>query len=281
MGIYSRDYIREEPRGGFMGGGGDFWAVKVLIAINVVVYLLQNMSGSNVTELFGLSLPDIVPGCQVWRLLTYGFCHDLYSVGHLAFNMLALWVFGRMVEPIYGPREFLAFYLTAIVASGLCFIGFDFGRAQPGFVVGASGGIAAIVVLCAMHFPKLEILLMFVIPIQLRWLAVLYLVGDLTGMLGGANDNIARAAHLGGAAFGFAYYRFGWKLMNLWPSAKNVRSMARSVTREKLRVYTPPPEDLDKQVDEILAKISAEGEASLSDRERQILKDASRRYKDR
>src|SRR5207237_381134 len=81
--------------------------------------------------------PDrLWPVPELWRLLTYGFCH--VNTSHIFFNMFSLWLFGKYVEPIYGAREFLAFYLVGILISGLAFLGFDAAHAVPHGTIGAS-----------------------------------------------------------------------------------------------------------------------------------------------
>jgi hypothetical protein len=140
----------------------------------------------------------------------------------------------------------------------------------------------AVVMLAAMLYPRMTVLFMFVIPIEFRWLAVMYVVADLSGFLQGGS-NVAHVAHLGGAAFGIAYKYYNWSITRLWSRirSRSPRSWAPPVNRPKVRIYEPQPENLDEQVDAILDKIHREGEASLTERERSILKDASRRYKNR
>lgn len=287
MGIYSRDYIREHrPVGGF-GGPSDQWAIKYLIIANIAVFLLQNLYRP-VTDLLSLSLADLQT-FQIWRLVTYGFCHDLRSIFHLAINMFILWMFGRAIEPILGSREFMAFFLGGIVVSGLGHVGVQaLQLSQPEVtverlpgVLGASGGVMAVVFLTAMYYPRMTVLLFFVIPMQLRWLAVLYAVADVTGMLQG-QSSVAHAAHLAGAAFGVLYKYYNWRVLN-WGGALRdwfrFRGLRKARTRRNVRLYQPEEDDDvdDAEVDAILEKIQQQGEASLTDRERKVLKNASRR----
>ena len=119
MGIYSRDYIRDQrPSGGFGVPGGQ-WAIKYLLIANIAVFFLQNLGPPEqgvVANWLALSRQDLFPSFQIWRLVTYGFCHG--SLEHVAFNLFVLWMFGRAVEPILGSKEFLAFYLSGVVISG-------------------------------------------------------------------------------------------------------------------------------------------------------------------
>ncbi|GAB4160215.1 MAG: rhomboid family intramembrane serine protease [Planctomycetaceae bacterium] len=304
MGIESRDYIRDDDNRSytfrFGPPQGGYWAVKYLLIANVVVFLLQLMTRDPVfapqivgglTSWLSLNLsnivnPDPTQGFQIWRLLTYGFCHGNFT--HIFFNMFVLWMFGRVIEPIYGSREFLFFFLGGVLISGVCHVLMQAVQQNPAGVVGASGGVMAVVFLTAATFPRMEVLLMFVFPIQLRFLAVLYAVVDILGALNPQGSNVAHFAHLGGAGFGIAYKYLGWRLSGMWDTIirKIGRHRIRS-TRPKVKIYRPhdsiqsepSQEEMKRRVDEILEKIHKHGEASLTDKEREFLSDASRRYR--
>lgn len=286
MGIYNRDYIRGSRPQRSLGQPGDLWAIKFLLIANIAVFLLQNLTVRSPYSLgmwLSLNALDLFPSFQIWRLVTYGFCHG--NLEHIAFNMFVLWMFGRVIEPIYGSREFLAFFLGGVIVSGMCHVAFQTAQGSEVGVVGASGGVMAVVFLTAMNYPRMTVLLMFVLPIELRWLAVLYAVVDVTGVFQGGST-VAHAAHLGGAAFGVLYKHYDWRVMRWWERLTSSRPRSRLFRpRPKVRIYEPsrkePRKDFDKQVDAILEKIHRHGERSLTDQEREILKTASRRYKDR
>src|SRR5713226_4463770 len=80
----------------------------------------RDATHSVVTEALLLDADKVLHG-QVWRLLTYAFLHDPYNYMHILFNMLFLWWFGSDVEDLYGPKEFLLFYLLSAVVGGVCF----------------------------------------------------------------------------------------------------------------------------------------------------------------
>lgn len=216
-----------------------------------------------------------------WRLITYGFCHDRTDLFHLAFNMIILWMFGRLIEGIYGRREFLWIYLLGVLVSGVCHLAWQLasgGGTTP--MVGASGGVMAVMVLSAIHFPRMKVLFMMIIPVSLGILVVGLVFVDVLRAMGafGGATHIAYMAHLGGAAFGFVYFRSGIRLSSGWESfADRFGVWRRRVARPSVRMYQPPVDGFDDQVDAILEKISREGEASLTDRERELLMEASRR----
>ena len=254
---------------------------------------------SYVQEWCELDTGKVVQKGQVWRVLTHAFCHDRYGVFHVLFNMLFLYWFGCTLESMYGSREFLLFYLAAAVIAGLAFVGLDLytGSRIPG--IGASGAVMAVTMLYAMHFPRETICIFWLIPIEMRWLMLLFIIWDLHPLLltlGGDQmfTGIAHAAHLGGLAFGFAYGKSPWRLENIGgliaagskrkPTAagRARKPAAKLGDRPMLRLVAEPEPDPEMdQVDEILDKISKSGQDSLNDDERALLRRASERLKNR
>jgi membrane associated rhomboid family serine protease len=311
MGIYDREYYR--------GSGSrllDPWSTtgevcKWLIGINVGVFLLQmltfprGMPGGMgpatmgpVTDFLILDTNLVFSG-QIWRLLTYAFLHSPGDIWHILFNMLFLWWFGSEIEGMYGPREFLTFYLVSALLGGIGFTGYyglgDLAAGQmgpPHWCLGASGAVTAVLVLYACHFPFRTILLFFFLPVPI-WLFVAFQVfQDAVVFASGRDNGIAVAVHLAGALFAFLYYRFHWRLSPLW---SNFRFSLRRRARPRLRVYHeesikagPPPlprssvdEQLEAKLDAVLEKIKTSGKESLSESERQLLLRASEIYRKR
>lgn len=297
MGIYDREYYRDE-RSSFLGTlarEGHVW--KTLILINVAAFILQLAFadwGVNgwFTDLFAINTEAILHG-QVWRLLTGAFLH---SAGwqHIVFNMLIVWWFGSEVEGIYGAREFLAFYVTAAVVASAAFVAGDVLAGKHSTAIGASGAATAVMVLFALHFPNRMILFFGIIPVPALLLVAIYVALDAFGAIGGRpGEHIAFTAHLGGAAFGCLYYKFHWRITNLWPGGWSV-SFRRP--RPKLRVYsgeaegepvpvgpprTPPDSQLEAELDAVLEKVARHGKSSLTEREQQVLMRASEIYRNR
>lgn len=284
MGLYDREYYREERRGLYLSGPRTI--TGKLILANVVVWVVQQFTGDWLVEWFGLH-------AQMWRqpwlayqVFTCGFLHATDTPWHLAFNMLALWFFGSEVETLYGPREYLRVYLTALLAGSLAWLSEVHLRGMEHAVaIGASGAVTGVVILFALNFPQRIIYVFGVMPIP-AWIAALFLVlMDLAG-LGRGERQIAYSAHLGGAAFGLFYYRFHWHLGRLLPRGWSMARMWRRLPRPgrpRLRLHNPPGDDsaLNAEVDAILEKIHLHGEASLTPHERKVLQRASRRYQQR
>jgi len=222
MGIYDRDYYRSDGPSFFNQGQ----VCKFLILLNVIVFFLQlvtypqrgayltlQQEGGIVTEWLDLQPARVMHG-EVWRLLTYAFLHSVGSIWHIVFNMLLLWWFGKDMEDLYGPREFLFFYLVAAALGGVAFtVDWIVDPEGTRSCIGASGAVTAVLVLCAFHYPYRRILIFYLLPVPL-WLMVVVVVGiDFqTMMVIGHRADTAVVVHLAGAAFAALYYKLNWRL---------------------------------------------------------------------
>jgi membrane associated rhomboid family serine protease len=308
MGIYDREYYRREGPS-FLGSIAQHGKVcKWLIAINVIVFILQVVGESgptveqdadgelravpaavSVTDALMMNADAVLHG-QIWRLLTYAFLHDPGTPWHILFNMLFLWWFGTDMEDMYGPREFLTYYLVAAVLGGLAFqLAWMTGHGSP-YCLGASGAVTAVLVLYAFHFPRRVIYLWFFLPIPI-WVLVAFQVGqDLFGLLGGHAGRTAVTVHLAGAGFAFLYYKSHLRISSYLPNWSNLRG------RQRLRVYREMPsrpvvterpaidanaEHFEAKLDAVLEKVARYGQSSLTDSERELLMRASEMYKRR
>lgn len=274
--------------------------VAKIIVVTIGVYLLQTLThragspDSLAFDWLALERDLLFQSGQVWRLVTYAFCHSEASLTHIACNMLALFFLGRIVAKTLGETEFLAVYLTSAVFAGIVQASSMAIWRSPGqdWTLGASGAVSAVFMLFALHYPKMKLYLFGLVPIQARWLLLGVVAWDAAGFLGFATNpfsasgaKIGHAAHLGGLIFGFLYFQ--WH-MNLTGWTKNLVDKSAGTVREvplpqsDLRVFNPgvqPEVDFTQQIDQILAKISDEGEASLTDRDRRLLKQASQHLK--
>jgi membrane associated rhomboid family serine protease len=327
MGIEGREYYRESSRYSDRLTGWGWQSIppvcKWIILANIIVFLLQifvsrpaQLSDFNAVlresegispeqiELYVSQLPkvslaqrwlelttsDVLHG-QIWRLLTYAFCHDRSAIWHLLFNMFFFYMFGPTLESMYGSREFLLFYLCSAVLSGVAYVGLDLVTRTSAPVIGASGAVMAVTMLYAIHYPRTIIYVMFIIPVEIRWIVLVYIIFDLHPVLlalagDQVSTGVAHASHLGGLAFGFLYWKFNWRLDRFVGGVRMPRWDRTFGSRRSVRLYRPPPATTsttasDAQVDDILRKIGQHGEASLTEDERQILIDASRRYQNR
>jgi len=187
--------------------------IFVLLIANGLVFALQQFAPGPMGRLFalqplvdppGYSFPSFLP----WQLLTYGFLHDTRSLMHIIFNMLMLWMFGRDLERLMGPRRFLTYYLSCVVGAGLVqlLVGVIQGWGVP--TVGASGGVFGLLLAYGMAFPERRIMLMFPpIPMKAKYFVILLGLFELSLGLSGVDNGIANFAHLGGMLFGYALIR--------------------------------------------------------------------------
>ncbi|MCS5616397.1 MAG: rhomboid family intramembrane serine protease [Planctomycetota bacterium] len=299
MGFQDRGYYRS-PTSGF---APEWSAVNAIIAINVAVWLANFILAGNllrevVSVNFSLNnfccLQSDLPShlWKFWTLLTYGFLHDDRSPWHILFNMLTLWFFGRPIEAVLGRAEFTRFYCVSIIVAGLAWLigeRLTGGMMDNSRLVGASGGVMAVLAAFIWYYPRQTVLIYGILPVPAWALGVLYLFSDLQGAGSQASD-VAHVAHLAGAAFGILYVWRGWRLDGLAESWDRIRQ---SIRTRRLRVFSPDDEagrrfgsdddepPLEEEVDRILEKIGRSGEASLTEGERETLARASRRFKGR
>ena len=180
-----------------------FSAVNILIAANVVVFVLQQLSNGAMEDLFALWPMQTAlgePSFQVWQIITYSFLHDTRNISHLLFNMLGLWMFGAEIERYMGPRRLLACYFASVITAALSqlFVPVLFG-APPGITLGASGGVFGLLLAYAYLFPKRKVVpLIPPIPMPAWLFATLYAGVELFLGVTGNLSGIAHFAHLGG-----------------------------------------------------------------------------------
>ena len=177
-------------------------AVKILIGVNVLVFLLQGASNGEVDLLFGLWPLQPIEGhvyFHFWQIVTYAFLHDTHNLAHLGFNMLGLWMFGSGIEQYVGPRRLLACYFASVVTAALTqlFVPTLFG-ASLGPTIGASGGVFGLILAYAVMFPKRKVAVYFLIPMPVWLFATLYAGIELYLGVTGTAAGVAHFAHLGG-----------------------------------------------------------------------------------
>ena len=188
-------------------------AVKLLVAANVLVFVLQNLSKGALDDLFALWPLQPINGqsyFQFWQIITYAFLHG--NITHLLFNMLVLWMFGAEIERYVGPRRLLACYFASVVTAALSqlYIPTLFG-APPAPVVGASGGVFGLILAYAFLFPNRKVIpLIPPIPMPAWLFATLYAGIELFLGVTGSQSGVAHFAHLGGMV-GSALVIMNWR----------------------------------------------------------------------
>jgi membrane associated rhomboid family serine protease len=196
--------------------------VKNLLIINVLMYFGTLWMGeptlpgviNELSEWGRLSLAAFYPGSEFFRpyqIVTYMFMHA--NIGHLFFNMFALYMFGPPSEHVWGPQKFLFYYfVTGLGALVVHFLvkyielnymgGSNMSMHVP--VLGASGSVFGILLAFGMLFPEARVMLLIPpIPIKARLMVIIYAALELFLGLGNFESGVAHFAHLGGALTGF------------------------------------------------------------------------------
>jgi len=181
--------------------------IFTLMVINGLVFAAQQFAPGLMLKLFAL-WPVQTPWFMPWQLVTYGFLHSERDLMHIVFNMLMLWMFGRELEQIMGPRRFFTYYMTCVVGAGVVqlLVGAYYGSGAP--TLGASGGVYGILLAYGMAFPNRTLMLIFPpIPMKAKYFVIMLGLFELTLGFSGAAPGIANFAHLGGMLFGFILIR--------------------------------------------------------------------------
>ncbi|MCF7854290.1 MAG: rhomboid family intramembrane serine protease [Candidatus Pacebacteria bacterium] len=287
--LSDRDYIRHNYR---RPTSHNTSIVFAIIVANVIVFILQMMSGNRLTEYLWLHSHYLLRG-QVWRLGTHMFAHG--GLGHIFFNMWGLYIFGKPLEDRIGGERFLYLYFVSGIMGALTWLLFNWGGAHP--VIGASGAVFGILVASAMTFPNRVYMLLFPpIPMKLKTLAVVFGVIEVISLLSLPGSPIARLAHLGGMIGGFLYVHWGLGKPRGLYSGTGSRSFSPASWWRQLRAKffhstfrsTDNGADHDDEdtispaeVDRILDKIGEHGLSSLSKHERDILDKARDRLRNK
>lgn len=275
-----------------------------LILINVAVFVIVNIISLPFILFLRENPIDLISWLSLyaspknllyhpWGIFTYMFLHEGFF--HILFNMLFLYWFGQIVQDMIGKPKILPIYIFGGFAGGLLFIlAYNFlplfgSVVASASCIGASAGVMAIVLAAATIAPDYEIGLMFIGPVKIKWIALVYVILDLIGIQSGnAGGHIA---HLGGALFGFIYVKqlqsgndFAKPFYAVTDFFKNLfkKKSKLKVEYKKEKEYastfsnkqnTPNKKETNKQekLDAILDKINRSSYDSLSKEEKDFL----------
>jgi membrane associated rhomboid family serine protease len=261
------------------------WVKRLLIA-NGVIYLLMLIVGRGFFwNWFGFTPAEVLT--RPWGVVTYMFIHG--DFWHVLLNMLVLFFFGPPLESRWGSNEFLKYYLLC----GLGGAALSFLFAPTAGVIGASAAVYGVMLAFAWYWPDSPIYIWGIFPVKAKWMVAFLFILTFISAFGGAGGGVAHFAHLGGLAAGALYLRVGapdaaggsflrksgrGQRMAIVPrKEEEEEGRSRRVVRRSRGKDGLPDEELLDEVDRILDKISASGMASLSDEERQVLDEVSRR----
>lgn len=183
-------------------------AVKHIIIINVLMLVLTYLNNPLMSKWFALNPISFL--WKPWQLVTYMFMHG--GFGHLFFNMYTLFIFGSVLENVWGTKKFLTFYFVTGIGAALVNIGVQYLTGSFALTVGASGAIYGILMGYAMLYPDSTLTLLFPpVSMKAKWFVLIFAgIELLLGISNNPADNVAHFAHLGGLVFAFLLLMF-WK----------------------------------------------------------------------
>jgi membrane associated rhomboid family serine protease len=231
-----------------------------------------------------------------WQLITYQFLHGGFT--HILFNMLFLWMFGMEIENLWGSKKFLLYYLLCGVGGAILQLIVQLlTGAESAPTIGASGAVFGVMVAFAMIFPNRYIYVYFLIPVKAKYLIAFLVVIEF--MSAGQPSLIAHVVHIGGSLVGFLFIMFDnnnqFSFKRIFSAFRKPPTFGSTDTRGfRKRIYREPDvedaefyevknkkdENLDvsqEEIDRILDKISQSGYQNLTDREKKILFEASKK----
>ena len=257
------------------------WVKRLLIA-NTVVFALTWVIGSGfVFEWFSFQPTNVL--LRPWTPFTYMFLHG--DFWHVFMNMLVLFFFGPPLESKWGSREFIRYYLVCGlggVALSFLFVSYS--------IIGASAAIYGVMLAFAMAWPDAPIYVWGIFPVKAKWLVGFLFLVTFSNAFGGAGGGVAHFAHVGGFAAGLLYLKTDWRasqaIQNMGKAARarrfaivprEEREAAEGARRRRSDVASEE-KTLDA-VDQVLDKISAEGMASLTTKEKRLLDEVSKKHR--
>lgn len=303
-------YGNNRPGGLGFGFGALPPVLKNILIINGAVFFLTlimeniTISGDRAINVIyeWFALMPLGTNFMPWQVISYQFLHANFS--HIFFNMFALFMFGADLEYSWGSKKFLIYYLTCGVGAGLIhmFLNPIFGGV-PAPTIGASGAVFGILLAFALTFPDRYIFIYFILPVKAKYLIGFLVIFEVF-MIQSANDNIAHLAHFGGALVGFIFImldkniRVGLKdKLGIGTSGYSKFGDGYNSTRKSDSIFTDLTERFgskksniedvkykdvsekdevtDEEIDRILDKISQSGYTKLTQREKDILFEAS------
>ena len=285
---------------------------KNLLIINGIAFLatlVLQTQGIDLSSIGGLHF-FMADNFHFYQFITYLFLHANFM--HILSNMFGLWMFGCVIENVWGPKKFLFYYIVCGIGAGLCQELAQFGsfyltisEQAPGIgdtwtTIGASGAVYAIILAFGMTFPNERLFIIpFPFPIKAKWFVLGYVAIEFFSAIGTSADGVAHTAHLGGMLFGFLMIRY-W---NKHPESSFDRSrgqqffenlkrsfdqrqqpqhrnpnmhVEQGASKEADMEYNARKKANQAEIDAILDKIRKSGYDSLSKEEKQKLFDASK-----
>jgi membrane associated rhomboid family serine protease len=224
-------------------------AIKALIAANVAMFIATLLRPS-LTGYLGLIPAEVLQG-RVWQVVTYMFLHG--ALGHIFFNMLALWMFGTELERMWGTPFFLRYYFATGIAAAASTILFAMAptavtaRLYYSVTIGASGAIYGLLLAYGLTFPNRPIYIYLVFPIPAKYFVMIMGAIALLSSIGDTGGGIAHITHLGGLVAGYLLLR-GKRFRPMDEARYRYLKWKMNRARKKFGVYSGGRSDWDKHV---------------------------------
>ena len=249
--------------------------VKFLITINIVVFILLELSGNKniFFTLFGLVPQAVLQEYKIWQIFTYLFLHGGFF--HILLNMLFLWILGKDLEIDWGKNEFLIFYFVCGMGAGFITVLLNFNSFLP--TVGASGAIYGVLVAYGFTYPNRTIYLYGLFPIKVKYMVLgMGIIAFFASFYSGQSTT-SHITHVNGMIIGLIYilFNFKWKTFRIWYIKMRLKSIqGRPNGKEDEET------NIKVLVDKILDKLNDQGWESLTSKEEEFLIRASKRLFD-
>ena len=248
--------------------------VKLLLILNIIVFLLVEISGMQF-ELFysnfGLVPAKVWSSFMIWQPITYLFLHGGFI--HLLFNMFVLWMFGKDLENQWGYIPFLKYYFACGIGAGIATSIFGWGSFTP--VIGASGAIYGLLLAYGLTYPNRLVYLYGIVPIKVKFMVIGMGVIAFFASMTSTNSTVSHITHIAGMVVGLIYLqsKLNFKNLKLWLIDRKIHSLNVKISKRENSDH-----QLQKKVDKILEKLNTEGWDGLTEAEQKVLHTASKTY---
>ena len=244
--------VRYRPSGTLYSGmfpSGVKWLLIANAIAFVVYFLAFDTWLAGLFNYLKLFPRDVVSYLAVWQLVTYMFLHA--GLGHLFFNMIAVWMFGAELERTWGTRKFLQYYFLCGVGAGVCVVLADLLSGAPNIpTIGASGAIFGVLLAYGMLFPDNPIWVWFLFPVKAKWFVLGLGVINFLYLIKAPGSGVSHVAHLGGMLIGYLYLQSRYTRVDLLGEMRQYyQDWKRQRAKRKFKVYMRKKDsDRDRRV---------------------------------
>lgn len=261
-----------------------FWNIGLFLVFTLLDVVLKfSKIDFNYFDVVALSSDIYTFLVKPWTIITFNFFHA--GIFHLIFNLLILHFSGRLFNTYFTDKQLFGVYVLGGIFSGITFVLSYFFIGKAGLLVGASGAIMAILIATTTYAPFMLLRIPLIGIVKLWHVAFVILFIDLIQLP--LENTGGHLAHLGGALFGFIYIKilqsgtdltkplsmFLDAIVNIFkPKNKTpFKKVHRNTTKNVVNSSTSKKDFTQKQIDDILDKISKSGYDSLTKEEKEFL----------